>query len=66
MRHMAGLYTPWGGSGPRATVLPTCRSEEHRGGARWPVSQGELPGGGGFPAKAWRTRRDEMEGTESL
>ena len=32
----------------------------------WPASQGELPGGGGFPAKIWRGKRDKVEDRESL
>ena len=44
-------------------VVPTCCGEEHRRGGRM-ACKGELPGGEGFPAKAWKGRRDKVEGSQ--
>ena len=63
MRLVTGQGAPGGGNGSRTAVVPTRCGEEHRRGGQM-ACKGELPGGGGFPAEAWKGRRDKVEGSQ--
>ena len=60
---MTSRGAPWGGNGSRVAVVPTRCGEEHPRGGRT-AGKEELPGGGGFPAEAWKGRSDTVDGSQ--